>query len=62
MKKELGFLYEQVKIQCKENSGNPIPESSRIDLVKDISKKIENTDSLSALPRPNKNVSEVNSL
>ena len=61
MKKELGFLYGQVTIHCKETPGNSVPEPSRIDIVKDISKKIQNSESLSALPRPDKNVSKVDS-
>ena len=41
----------------KKSDANQTPESSRIDQVKEISKKIEKTESLSALPRPKKNVS-----
>ena len=46
----LGFLNGQVKIYCNEKS-----PASRIDLVKNISKRIEDKDSPSDLSRPKKN-------
>jgi hypothetical protein len=50
-------------LHCKEKRpDHNIPGASRMDLVKNISKKIEDKDSLIALPRPKKNVSELISI
>ena len=59
----IGYLDGHVKLHCQEKKPDQqIPASSKIDLIKNISKKIEDKDSISALPRPKKNVSELISI